>query len=100
MDFASVIPTPILRDLELTPCDKVIYGVINSQFSLLGYSTYSNNKLAKMTGVAPSTVTTALNRLREGGHIDIVIKRVPKKEGWVKREIIPTRPSEHVKLTV
>ena len=64
------IPTPVVKDDDLQPTDRMVYGAVYfySQFKD-GYCKASNGTLGRAANITPKTVRNCLTRLEENGHI-------------------------------
>lgn len=78
LGYHIVIPTFVFLDSNLSPLERLLYGVLSSQTNRLGYCTATNEALAsslrfKSDGVVkqitPESVSRMLKHLEECGHI-------------------------------
>ncbi|MGD1957722.1 MAG: helix-turn-helix domain-containing protein [Fulvivirga sp.] len=63
------VPFAILADSELKPNEKLLYGVIKSYSKQTGYCFATNQYLAKVLGLARSTVSDLITGLKNNGYI-------------------------------
>ena len=67
----SVIPASVLRDNELRPAAKLLYGEINRYANFQGYCWATNKALAENMGCSLNTVSELVNQLKAHDHISV-----------------------------
>jgi hypothetical protein len=86
--YYAVIPANVRYDKTLPPNAKLLYGEITALCNEKGYCWASNKYFAELYGVANTTISEWIGKLKSAGYVDYKIV------DYIKREIWLTDPSE------
>jgi hypothetical protein len=105
-NYYAVIPAPVLCDPELTPNEKLLFGMISSLSNQEGYCWASNDYLGSFFNAHKKTISVWINNLSKRGHVwtkvdkignrKIFIVNTPSMKSWIPlHENMDTPPSNH-----
>ena len=77
------VPWNMLDDKCLSSTDKLVYGLLLSYSKREGYAFASNEQLAKVLGVSPSTISNSISKLEKDSYIEIKEPRGPHRKIYV-----------------